>query len=197
VKPGWIFFDVYANGHEFLVDEGCELWISIRFGFQPSACPSGWSSAEVNQHGLVLSLRLAERSVYVFVPRNCHHYLLKTAVIATADWMLWWIFRSLFYFSCKLLENRGFSGSLFQFSVVARGDDQGQSLARLTVPNPIQYAGCACNERCSRCRVAIHSAYICRKDHGFFPQQSYVNHLIGKGKCANCPILQIVYYKPG
>jgi hypothetical protein len=44
------------------------LRVSVRFGFQPSACPSSWSGAKVHQHGLVLCLGLAERSIYIFVP---------------------------------------------------------------------------------------------------------------------------------
>jgi hypothetical protein len=59
---------VDCNRHEFLIDKRSELRVSIRFGFQPSACPSRRSGAEVHQHGLVLCLGLAERSVYVFVP---------------------------------------------------------------------------------------------------------------------------------
>jgi hypothetical protein len=59
---------VDCNGDEFLIDKRSELRVSIRFGFQPSACPSRWSGAEVHKHGLVLCLSLAERSVDVFVP---------------------------------------------------------------------------------------------------------------------------------
>jgi hypothetical protein len=55
-----------------LVDEGCELRVSVRFGFQPSACPSRGSGAEIYQHGLMLCFRLAECSVNIFVPRNRH-----------------------------------------------------------------------------------------------------------------------------
>jgi hypothetical protein len=158
MKPGWIFLDVDFDRHKVLVDEGCELRVSVRFGFQPSACPSGWSGAEVNQHGLVLCLRLAERIVYVFVPRNRHHYLLKTAVTATANWMLWWIFRSLFYFSCKL--------------------DAAVMSAALALP------------------LAIHSAYIMQEGPWVSSAAIIRDHFIGNGKCANRPILQIVYYKP-
>jgi hypothetical protein len=68
MEPGWIFFDVHSNWHEFLIDKGCKLRVSVRFGFQPSASASSWSGAEVNQHGLVLYLGLAKRSVYIFVP---------------------------------------------------------------------------------------------------------------------------------
>jgi hypothetical protein len=68
MEPRRIFLDVDPNGYEFLVNEGCKLRVSIRFGFQPSACPSSWSGAKVHKHGLVLRLSLAERSVYVFVP---------------------------------------------------------------------------------------------------------------------------------
>ena len=80
MEPGWIFLDVDSDGHEFLVNEGCELRVSIRFGFQPGARYSRWSGAEVYQHGLVLCLGLVKRSVYVFAPRYCHHSLLKTKV---------------------------------------------------------------------------------------------------------------------
>jgi hypothetical protein len=72
VEPGRIFLDVYPNGYEFLIDEGCELRVSVRFGFQPSACPSRGCGAEIHQHRFVLCLGLAECSVYVFVPRNRH-----------------------------------------------------------------------------------------------------------------------------
>jgi hypothetical protein len=68
MEPGRVFLDVDCNGDEFLIDKGSELRVSVRFGFQPSACPSSRSSAEVNQHGLVLCLGLVERSIYIFVP---------------------------------------------------------------------------------------------------------------------------------
>jgi len=68
VEPGWIFLDVDSDGHEFLIDEGCELRVSIRFGFQPSACASSGSGAKVDQQGFVLCFGLAQGSIYVFVP---------------------------------------------------------------------------------------------------------------------------------
>jgi hypothetical protein len=68
MEPGGIFLDVNSDGHKFLVDEGGELRVSIRFGFQPSACPSRWSGAKINQYRLVLCFGLIERSVYIFVP---------------------------------------------------------------------------------------------------------------------------------
>jgi hypothetical protein len=68
MEPGRVFLDVDCNGDEFLIDKGSELRVSVRFGFQPSACPSSWSGAKVHQHGLVLCLGLAERSIYIFVP---------------------------------------------------------------------------------------------------------------------------------
>jgi hypothetical protein len=68
MEPGGIFLDVDRNGYKSLIDEGCKLRVTVRFGFQPSACPSSRSGAEVNQYGLVLALSLVERSVYVFVP---------------------------------------------------------------------------------------------------------------------------------
>jgi len=72
VEPGRVFLDVDFDGYELLIDEGCKLRVSVRFGFQPSACPSRWSGTEVNQHGLVLCFGLAERSIYLFVPQYCH-----------------------------------------------------------------------------------------------------------------------------
>jgi hypothetical protein len=48
------------------------LRVTIRFGFQPSARASSWSGAKVDQYWLVLCFGLAERSVYIFIPRNCH-----------------------------------------------------------------------------------------------------------------------------
>jgi hypothetical protein len=68
VKAGWIFLNVDCDRNEFLIDERCELRVSVRFGFQPSACTSSWSGAKVNQHRLVLVFGLVERSVYVLVP---------------------------------------------------------------------------------------------------------------------------------
>jgi len=68
MEPGRILLDVNPNGYEFLVNKGCKLRVSIRFGFQPSACPSRRSGAKVHKYGLVLGLGLAKRSVYVFVP---------------------------------------------------------------------------------------------------------------------------------
>lgn len=72
VEPGRIFFDVDSDRYEFLIDKGCELRVSVRFGFQPGACPSRWSGAKVHKHRLVLCPGLAERSIYIFVPRNRH-----------------------------------------------------------------------------------------------------------------------------
>jgi hypothetical protein len=68
VEPGRIFLDVDGNRYEFLIDKGPELWISVRLGFQPSACASSGSGAEVNQHWLLLCFGLGECSVYIFVP---------------------------------------------------------------------------------------------------------------------------------
>jgi len=56
---------VHPDGYKFLINEGCELRVSVRFGFQPSACPSRWSGAKVNQHRLVLCFSLGECSVYI------------------------------------------------------------------------------------------------------------------------------------
>jgi hypothetical protein len=76
MEAGGVFLDVDGEWNESLVDIGRELWVGVRFGFQPSACPSRWSGAEIYQHGLVLCLRLAECSVYIFVPRYCHLFVL-------------------------------------------------------------------------------------------------------------------------
>jgi hypothetical protein len=78
VESSGILFDMDFDRYEFLINKGCELRVSIRFGFQPSACPSSRRGAEVNQHGLVLGFGLVERSVYIFVPRNRHHFLLNS-----------------------------------------------------------------------------------------------------------------------
>jgi hypothetical protein len=74
MEPSRIFLDVDFDGNEFLIDKRCELRVSVRFGFQPSACPSSGCGAKVNQRGLVLCFGLAECSVYIFVPRYCHLY---------------------------------------------------------------------------------------------------------------------------
>jgi hypothetical protein len=68
VKAGGAFLDVNGERNEFLVDEGCELRISVGFGFQPSAGASGRGRAEVDQQRFVLGFRLAQRSVNIFVP---------------------------------------------------------------------------------------------------------------------------------
>jgi hypothetical protein len=87
VEPGRIFLDVDFDRYKFLIDEGCKLRVSVRFGFQPSTCPSRWSGAEVNQHGLVLCFCLAERNVYVFVPRYCHLCSPEIELPQSMHWM--------------------------------------------------------------------------------------------------------------
>ena len=104
MEPGWIFLDVNFDGNEFLIDEGCELRVSVRFGFQPSACPSRWSRAKVNQHGLVLCLGLAECSVYIFVPRYCHLYSPEIELPQLKNWMRGNSFGTLF---CFFLQTSG------------------------------------------------------------------------------------------
>jgi hypothetical protein len=77
VEPGGIFLDVNSNGNEVLFDEGCQLGIRVRFGFQPSASASSWSCAEIHQHRFVLGPGDVQRCLNVFVPINCHTDLLS------------------------------------------------------------------------------------------------------------------------
>ena len=67
-----VFLDVRCNRKEILVDEGRDFIIGIGFGLQPNTRASSRSSAEVEQQGLLVSLRLSECHIDVFVPLNSH-----------------------------------------------------------------------------------------------------------------------------
>jgi len=67
-----VFLDVRFYRKEILIDEGRDFIVGIGFGLQPNACASSWSSAEVEQQGLLVSLCLSERRINVFVPLNSH-----------------------------------------------------------------------------------------------------------------------------
>src|SRR5262249_54513851 len=43
----WGCFDVHGDRKETLIDEGCDLFIGVRLGFQPNASASSGSGAEV------------------------------------------------------------------------------------------------------------------------------------------------------
>jgi hypothetical protein len=89
VKSCGIFLDVDFDGDEFIVNERGELRVSVRFGFQPSACSSSGRRAEVNQHRFVLRFGLIECDVNVFGPRNSHQVLLRNILFgATQNSML-------------------------------------------------------------------------------------------------------------
>jgi hypothetical protein len=77
MKSCGIFLDVDFDGDEFLVNERGQLRVSIRFGFQPSACSSSGRRAEVNQHRLMLCFGLTKSGINIFVPRNSHQVLLR------------------------------------------------------------------------------------------------------------------------
>lgn len=66
------FFDVDGYRKKILVDEVCQLFIAIRFGFQPNACPSGRSGAEIKQHGFIPAFGLCQRSIGIFDPLHGH-----------------------------------------------------------------------------------------------------------------------------
>ena len=75
-KPGRIFLDVNSDWDEVLFDKRGQLCITVRLGFQPSACPSGGSGAEIDQNRLVLRFGFAQSAINVFDPMNCHETLL-------------------------------------------------------------------------------------------------------------------------
>jgi len=67
-----MLFDMCGERDEVFVDEGGGFFVAVRFGFQPNACASGGSGAEVDQHGSRVCLRFRERRVGVFDPVNFH-----------------------------------------------------------------------------------------------------------------------------
>jgi hypothetical protein len=67
-----VFLDVRFNRKESLIDERRDFIVSIGFGLQPNTCASSWSSAEVEQQGLLVSLCLSQYRINVFVPLNSH-----------------------------------------------------------------------------------------------------------------------------
>jgi hypothetical protein len=49
MKVGGMFFDVRFERDEGLIDERSCLLVTVGFGFQPSACASRRSSAEIDE----------------------------------------------------------------------------------------------------------------------------------------------------
>jgi len=76
-KASRIFLDVNSDWDEVLFDKCCHLCITVRLGFQPSACPSGGSGAEVHQNRFVFRFGFAQPTINVFDPVNCHKTLLS------------------------------------------------------------------------------------------------------------------------
>jgi len=94
MKVDGVFLDVRFNRKESLIDEGRDFIVGIRFGLQPNTCASSRSSAEVEQQGLLVSLRLSKCHIDVFVPLNSHFQnLLQTkqnmSLIYTAFVIRW------------------------------------------------------------------------------------------------------------
>ena len=67
-----MFLYVGFDRKEILIDEGRDFIVGIGFGFQPNARTSSWSSTEVEQQGLLVSLCLSECRINVLVPLDCH-----------------------------------------------------------------------------------------------------------------------------
>jgi hypothetical protein len=67
-----VFLDVRCDRKEILINEVRDFIVSIGFGLQPNARASSRSRAEVEQQGLLVSLRLSECHIDVFVPLNSH-----------------------------------------------------------------------------------------------------------------------------
>ena len=67
-----MFLDVRCDRKEILIDEGRDFIVGIGFGLQPNARASSRSGAEVEQQRLLVSLRLSECHIDVFVPLNSH-----------------------------------------------------------------------------------------------------------------------------
>jgi len=67
-----VFLDVRFYRKESLIDERRDFIVGIGFGLQPNARASSRGSAEVEQQGLFVSLRLSHCGINVFVPLNSH-----------------------------------------------------------------------------------------------------------------------------
>ena len=65
-------FDVGCERYEVFVDEGGGFFVAVRFGFQPNACASGGSGAEVDQYRTLTRLRFRERRIGVVHPVHFH-----------------------------------------------------------------------------------------------------------------------------
>lgn len=76
-----------SEGNEVLLNEGCELGISVRFGFQPSASTSSRSGAEVYEHRFVFRFGSVQTGINVFDPMNCHKTLLSQLIKQQPNWM--------------------------------------------------------------------------------------------------------------
>jgi hypothetical protein len=70
-----MFFDMSGEIYEVVVDEGRDFVVVVRFGFQPSACASSGSGAEVDEQWFLIRFRFAECSVCVFQPIYFHSYV--------------------------------------------------------------------------------------------------------------------------
>jgi hypothetical protein len=66
------FLDVGAERDEVLRNVRGDRGIVIRFGFQPNACASSRSSAEVHQQRLIFGFSARQRLVHVLHPLDCH-----------------------------------------------------------------------------------------------------------------------------
>ena len=67
-----VLFDVRFEGDEILVDERRDFVVAVRLGFQPSACSSGRSRAEVDQQRRLLLLCTRECFIGVCQPIYFH-----------------------------------------------------------------------------------------------------------------------------
>ena len=65
-----MFFDVGFKRHEILVYEGRSFLVAVRFGFQPSACSSRGSGAEIDEHRFLGCLGFGEHRVRIFLPMH-------------------------------------------------------------------------------------------------------------------------------
>ena len=67
-----------------LVDEGCDVLVSVRLGFQPSTSPSFRSRAEVEQNRPAGFPRLPQSGIDIPAPLNCHSVILYRYYLAEA-----------------------------------------------------------------------------------------------------------------